>query len=258
MKNNPSNTKTGFLLGSSDAALVPLLSTNLLSLLFNALWIIALFMFIFWPQKSYYLYFREKDAPINFLVVYLSILLVVSFISLRSGKGEFINQDFSERMTRSETTTDDESHGFLSFGLIRAIFQTFCFCLPFIPVLITSAALSEISMTMLWRSFVVLYTSALLCRLMGFLIYLIFGKWNQFGTLISWGVYVTFFVGTGYFAPFANPILLIYHYFRGTKGFFIPEDQTQSLYLIAIASAILVLTLLCSVKIGRGPIRELS
>ena len=258
MTKNVSNTKTSIFLGTSDQALVPLFSTHLLTILFNCLWIIAFLMFIFWPQKSYYLYFKEKDAPVNFLIIYLSILLVVSFISLRSGKGEFINMDFAERMTRSEKTTEDESYRFLSFGLVRSVIQTFCLCFPFFPVLITSAALSEISMIMLWRSVVILYASSLLCRLMGFLIYLIFGKWNQIGALISWAFFAAFFVGTGYFASFANPVLLIYHYFRGMKGFIVPEDQTQVLYLLANASAILVLILLCSIKIGRGQFRESS
>jgi len=258
MKMKPSNRNNSLFLGNSESALVPLFSSSFLAVVFNTMWLIGLLLLMFWPQKSFPLYFQEQDTPLNFLIVFLAVLLVISFLSLRSGKGEFIIQDFAERMTRTESTTQEEVNGFIMFGLVRAISQTLFLCLPYLPILIISAAITEISLPMLGGSITILYTSALACRLFGFLIYLLLGKWNQLGTLICWGFYLLLIVGTGFFAPFANPVLLIYHYFRGFEGFLIYEGQTQTYFLMSITSVIAILIFLCWFITRRSLSRETS
>ena len=212
-------------------------------------------MLLFWPQKSHFQYFHEYDAPLNFLIVFLATLLAISFLNLRGGKGDFIIQEFAEKMTRAEKETEDEKRGFLSFGLPRAALQTLFLCLPFSPILIISATLSEVSLPMLSQAVIILYSSALLCRLFGFLVYLFFGKWNPTGTFICWLFFFAYFVGTGFYTVFANPILLIYHYFRGTGGFSDFENQSQINYLLFLCIAISILTILCWFKIRRGRVR---
>ncbi|MCP4749854.1 MAG: hypothetical protein GY866_03085 [Proteobacteria bacterium] len=223
------------------ASLTPLFSPRIISNIFTGIWIVSLLLLLFWPQKDLYYYLQENAIPINFLVVFAAALLVVSYTNLSCGKGDMIHLDFISRVTRTELAPLEEERGFVLNGIFVFFVHSLFLFLPFLPVLVISAAMSKISLPVLLKSLSVLYSSSLLCRLFGFQIYLLWGKWSQVGSIICGLFYLFFFIATGFAAPFVNPVLLIFNFFKGRDVVSHFSMRPYPLYLVVVASAAFVL-----------------
>ena len=83
----------------------------------------------------------------------------------------------------------------------------------------------------------VLYTTALLCRLAGFLVYLTWGRSSTLGYFAARAMMIFFVFITLIFAPAVNPLHLLYRLNQDAGGIGGPFAA----YLAVVMSAILVL-----------------
>ncbi len=220
--------------------MAPLFSKAMLSSVYTCVVLISLLLMAFWPQNDFHIFILDNDVPLNFPVVFTAVMLAVSYINLRCGRGEMIQQSFPARYVEQEVRTLEEQNNFIAFGLIRFVIHTFLLILPFLPILMFSATLSDISLPMLSKACAVLYSSALLCRLFAFQIYLHFGKWSQIASIMSVGLFLFYFGATVFIAPFSNPLYIIIRFYLGSETVLNSTLQTWTLYALTVTILILI------------------
>jgi len=247
-----------YLTDDSEKSLAPFFSPMMLSITFNCVWIFGLLLLVFWPQKELFYFLRDHKIPLAFLGVFVGTLLISSYVNLRCGRGEIFQKYLSFRMVREGVITLEEKYDFLSYGLVQSMLHNIFFILLAFPFLMLSATISGISFQVFAQALSILFTAPLLCRLLSFLIYLLLGRWGLVGFVLTRFFFVFFFVATGAFAAFANPILLIYAFYRGEEiltGF---QINAYPLYIMIVTSAILILTLVNNAIMRHNILKERS
>ena len=73
---------------------------------------------------------------------------------------------------QTDKTTYEKEIEFYRYGMIEFLLHTLLLLLPFLPLLSLAGFSSAVSMTTFIMAVSVLYTTALFCRMSGFLVYL--------------------------------------------------------------------------------------
>ncbi|MBW2060908.1 MAG: hypothetical protein JRI95_05015 [Deltaproteobacteria bacterium] len=241
--------KFDYLTNDTEKSLAPFFSPLMLSVSFNSIWILGLILLIFWPTKDLFTYFQGHKIPLNFLGVFVAALLINSYLGLRCGRGEMFAKDYFSRLGYEGVITLEEEHNFFSYGLAAFILHSIFLLLIVLPLLIVSAAVSGISMSVFFKVLTVLFTASLLCRLFAFLMYLVFGKWSFLGYLLSRGFLIFFLFVTAVFASFINPVFLIYAFYQGQELLPRSSINAYGYYMMIVTCVILLLTLANQVMI---------
>ena len=247
-----------YLTDDTEKSLVPFFAPTMLSITFNCVLIFGLLLLVFWPYKELFDFIRGHRIPLTFLGVFAGTLLISSYVNLACGRGEIFPRDLFSRMIREGVITLEEKYNFLSYGLVQSILHNIFFIFLAFPLLMLSATISGISLQVFAQALSILFTAPLLCRLVSFLIYLLFGRRSLVGFILAKLFFVFFFFATGAFAAFANPILLIYAFHSGEEiltGF---QINSYSLYIMLVTSAILILTLINNAIIRHNIPKERS
>lgn len=247
-----------YLTSDSEKSLSPFFSPMMVSITFNCVWIIGVLLLALWPQKELFHYLHGHKIPLIFLVTFVGTLMINSYVNLRCGRGEIFPKNIFSKMVREGVTTLEEEHEFLSYGFVQSILHVAFFILLAFPLLIFSANISGISLTVFSKTLSIMFTASLLCRLFSFLVYLVFGRWSLTGYLSARIFYIFFLFATGAFAAFVNPILLIYALYRGEE---IPTGSSMnaySYYMMIVTAAILIVILVNHAIIKRNILQERS
>jgi hypothetical protein len=247
-----------YLTDDSERSLTPFFSPKMLSITFNCVWIIGSLLLVFWPHKELFNFIRGHRVPLTFLGVFVGMLLISAYVNLGCGRGEIFPKNLFSRMIREGIITLEEKYDYLSYGLVQSILHNIFFILLAFPLLMLAATVSGISLQVFAQALSILFTAPILCRLLSFLIYLVFGRWGLVGFLSTRLFFVFFFFATGAFAAFANPILHIYAFYSGEEiltGF---QINAYSLYLMLVTSAILILALINNAIIRHNILKERS
>ena len=248
--------KYDYLTDESEKTLAPFFSPMMLSASFHSIWIVVGMLMLFWPRQPLYRFIDSNKGPLAFFMIFAATLISNAYIGLRCGRGEIIRPDvFSEY--RKEVITLEKERNFFQYGLIAFLLHTLCLLLPLSPALILSASISGITVSTFFNALLIVYTACLFCRLFGFLMYLIWGRFRMEGYLLSRLFIVLFLFATAVSLPAFSPIRFLYAFnYELQNGIDYLKLGSYSFYMFSMVLAILSLVLLCHMLIHRHMIRE--
>jgi hypothetical protein len=183
------------------------------------------------------------EIPLNFLVIFGVTLLLLTYVNLRCGNGEIFIASIPGRPQRDKLTTFEEERDFFSYGLIEFILHTLFLLVILLPVLLVSSALSEISPGVLIRSLSIIFVASLLCRMFGFLMFLVCRNHPMIGYQSTRLFFMLFIIGNAVFAPYTNSFLMINALYKGKEMIspFSMDAYTLHMLIITLAIAFLIL-----------------
>jgi len=228
---------------AAEMPLVPFFSSSMLTVYFSSTVISVFTLLLVWPKKSMFEYIRQNDIPLTFSILFWSVLAVHAYINLRCGSGEMIDRGSLPRRELKNIKVLEEKRNFFPAGLTSFIYHTFILFIPFLPVLIISAAVSSVSPGGVAAAIAIVLVTSFLCRVFGFLIYLLFGRWNPWTFFLTRLFFAGFLFLSAYIDACVSPTLLIYHLNinKGSAMRFIPGD---AIIFMGIASVITIILLL--------------
>jgi hypothetical protein len=242
-----------YLFDAGGRSLAPFFSRTMLSLAFNCVFILSLIFLLFWPYRELSAYVAGQQTPLSFLGVFTAAALINGYVGLLCGGNEAHPRDYFSRMDRKSVVTFEEERGFLTYGLVGFALHTLFLLGLQLPLLLAAAALTGVSWVDLIRALSILFITALLCRLAGFLSYLHLGAWTRFGYVTTRTFFLVFILATGLLLPAANPVLELYAIYEELPMTFAPPLGGYAGFLLVTLAAMLALILAVQTRIRRGP-----
>lgn len=233
-----------------ERSLVSFFSEKTLSTMFTLAWLLALFVVLIWPKGEIFEYLRDQSTPFAFLCTFVCVLLMISYLNLRWGGGEFFKEDDFYLLSSERFKSFEEERNFFTYGLIGFLLHVCLLILLALPLLIASSAVSGIGIQAFAKATSVLFGSALLCRMFGFMIYLLC-RYNWIAFNVVRLFFILFFFVSAVFAPFANPIAMIYFLHKHEQILAHYPLNAYLLHMIVVAVTILLLSSAIQSIIGR-------
>jgi hypothetical protein len=199
-----------YLTDDSERSLAPFFSKPVLSACFNGVVIIGISLIICWPRQPLSEFVGENKIPMVFFIIFAATLIVNSYINLCCGCGELIRRGFYFVKYPPAIATFEKESDFFTYGLIGFLLQSQMMLLLFLPLLILAASISAVSFIPFLQALSILYFAALLCRMFGFMVYLIWGRTSMVGYFIARTFMIFFIFGTFFWVPFLNPLQILY------------------------------------------------
>jgi hypothetical protein len=150
----------------------------------------------------------------------------------------------------TDKSTFEKEIGFFQYGLVEFLLHTLILLLPFVPLLILPAAISAVSLITFLKAVFILYTASLICRMIGFMVYLIWGRLSTLGYFMARAIMFLFMFGTIFFAPFINPLRRLYLLNQR------PDDVGFAAYMGIVMLAILCLVITNHILVRRNIARS--
>lgn len=238
-----------YLTNDDEKSLVPFFSEKTLSITFKFIWLLAFLLVLLWPKKELFHYLNEQSYPIAFLGTFVSALLMISYLNLRWGGAEFFQDDYFYMFSDERKTSFEEENNFFYYGLIGFIIHVSLLILLCIPILIASTVISGVPPQVFAKAISVLFSSALFCRMFGFLIHLWCRNYNWLQYHLARLFFILFFFISGAFVSFANPIIVIYFLHKDEKILSHLPMDVYLLHMMAVAGMILLLSVAIPVMI---------
>jgi hypothetical protein len=172
-----------------------------------------------------------------FFIIFAATLIVNSYINLCGGCGELIRSGFYIIKYPTDMATFEKENDFLTYGLIAFLLHSQIMLMLYLPLLILAASISAVSLFPFLEAVSILYFAALLCRMFGFMVYLIWGRTSTVGYFTARSFMIFFIFGTFFFAPFLNPLHILYLLNKSTADIGLPF----ALYMMTVSFAILLI-----------------
>ena len=236
-----------YLTDESEKSLAPFFSKRVLETIMAGVAIVGGVMMVFWSRRPLAELIATGDTPRIFFLIFAATLIVYSYVNLCCGGGELVRRGYHMINYPSDKPTYEQEIAFYRYGLIEFILHTILLLLPFLPLLSLAAFSSAVSMTTFIMAVAVLFATSLLCRLAGFLVYLLWGRASTLGYFTARGVMIFFVLATLFFAPAINPLRQLYLLNQN------PESGSDlfAIYMAAVSFAILALILISNALVGR-------
>jgi len=240
-----------YLTDESEKTLAPFFSPMMMSTLFHSLWIISAVLLLFWPRQAVSHFIETGQGPITFFVIFTATLVTVSYFALRCGRGEMITPDTMSEY-RKEVAVFEKERSYFRYGLVISLMQTGLLIVPFVPLFVLSSSISGIPTAVFFKALSIVYTASFLCRLFGFLVYLLWGRFRMEGYLLARVFFIGFVFVTTVFSPAFSPIRVLYAFSIGLKNIVDHSRlDSYSYYMSAVVPAILFLMLLNNMLVRR-------
>ena len=234
-----------FPIDDSERSLAPFFSPPVISAVIFGLVMVGGVVLLFWPREPLFSYIRSGRGPLLFFQTFSATLIIQSYLNLRWGRGELIKTDFTHQFQK-EASVYEREIPFLRYGLPLFLVHTLFILSPFLPMLILASAVSGISFTGFIQAISVLLTAALLSRLFGFFVYLLWGSASVAGYLLIRGFAVFYLFATVGFAPAHNPLRMLYELNQND-----PHPGPYPLYLVASLFSMLILVSMNTLMVNR-------
>jgi hypothetical protein len=199
-----------YLTDDSEKSLAPFFSKMVLSASFLSVVIIVGLMFVFWPRQPLSSFMTAERIPHTFFLIFGATLIVYSYVNLCCGCGDMIQRGYHIIKYPTDKSTFEKEIEFYHYGLIEFLLHTLILLLPFVPLLILPAAISAVSLITFIKAVSILFTASLICRMFGFMVYLFWGRLSTLGYFVARAIMILFIFSTIFFAPFVNPLRLLY------------------------------------------------
>jgi uncharacterized membrane protein len=236
-----------FLTDESEKSLAPFFSKRVLETVMAGVAIVGVFLMVFWSRRPPAEFFAAGRGPTIFFLVFAATLLVYSYVSLCCGGGELVRRGFHMINYGSDKPTYEKEIAFFRYGLIEFVLHTILLLLPFLPLLSLAAFGSTVSMTTFTMAVSILFAASLLCRMAGFLVYLLWGRSSTLGYFAARLAMIFFVFATLFFAPAVNPLRLLYLLNHNPDR----SGHLFAIYLTAVSVAILALILISNALVNR-------
>jgi hypothetical protein len=148
----------------------------------------------------------------------------------------------------TDKSTFEKEIEFYHYGLIEFLLHTLILLLPFVPLLILPAAISAVSLITFIKAVSILLTASLICRMFGFMVYLFWGRLSTLGYFVARAFMILFIFGTIFFAPFVNPLRLLYLLNQRPNG----TGFAIVSYMVIVLLAILCLSITNHILVRRN------
>ena len=228
-----------YLTDDSEKSLAPFFSKMVLSASFFSVVIIIGLMLVFWPRQPLSGFITVETIPHTFFLIFGATLIVYCYVNLCFGCGDMIRRGYHIIKYPTDKSTFEKEIGFYQYGLIEFLLHTLMLLLLFVPLLILPAAISAVSLSVFIKAVSILFTASLICRMIGFMVYLFWGRLSTLGYFVARSIMILIIFGTIFFAPFINPLRLIYLLNQR------PNDVGSAFvsYMVIALSAILCLSI---------------
>lgn len=237
--------KLRFPTDASEKSLAPFFSPPVISSMIYGLVIISGLVLISWPREALFFYIGSGRGPVLFFQSFSATLIFQAYLNLRCGRGELIETDFTHLFQQEESVQEKEIH-FLRFGLIVCLVHALYILLPFLPILMLVSGVSGISSVGFLQALSVLFAAALVSRLVGFFVYLLWGRFSVAGYLVIRGFAVLYLFATIGFAPAFNPLRMIYA--LNQTG---PYPESYAHFTVASLFSMLILVWMSTLMVNR-------
>lgn len=229
--------KLADLLDDSEQSLSPFFSKRMLSVLFNSVLIVCGVLLLFWPWKNLVSFISQQKIPLTFFQVFTATLVILAYIHLRCGQGEMMKGDYYDSMQSKATSSIEKEQDFLKYGLVEFVIHVMLLLLPFLPLLMLAASVSAIPLLHFLNACAIVLATALCCRLFGFFIYLLVGRFSSLGYFCS-RIFLTFYLfATITLAPAVNPILNIYRFNKNLQNIGFSVENTSLFYVTTLGAS---------------------
>ena len=241
-----------YLTDDSEKSLAPFYSKMVLAASFLSVVIIVGLMFVFWPRQPLSSFMTSESIPHTFFLIFGATLIVYSYVNLCCGCGDMIRRGYHLVKYPTDKSTFEKEIDFYHYGLIEFLLHTLFLLLPFLPLLIVPTAISAVSVIIFIKAVFILFTTSLICRFLGFIVYLLWGRLSTLGYFVARTLMIMFVFGTIFYAPDINPLRLLYLLNQR------PDDIGLSFvtYMVIALSAIFCLSMTSHLMVRRNIIRS--
>ena len=199
-----------YLSDDSDKSLAPFFAKEVLQAVMTGVVIAAGVLIAFWPRQPLSEFMLINNGPTVFFLVFAATLIVHSYVNLCCGGGEMIRRGYYMMSYKTDKPTYEIEITFCRYGLIEFLLHTLILLLPFLPLLSLAGFSAAISLITFLMAVTVLLTTSLLCRMCGFLGYLVWGRSSIIGYFAARAMMICFVFVTFLFVPSINPLHLLY------------------------------------------------
>ncbi|MBD3306082.1 hypothetical protein GF339_06820 [candidate division KSB3 bacterium] len=227
-----------YLTDSSDRSLVPFFSPSVTAALFYGVLIVTGVLVVFWPWQDLPSFMGKQQSPLVFFQLSTAVLIIIAYVNLRCGRGEMVRTDYFKSYEGKPPRTFEQERNFFRYGLIGFLLHTLFLLLPFLPLLILATSLSGLSLRACAQACVLVFMTSLLCRVFGFVMYLLGGRASFFGYFFTRAFFVLVLFATAVLAPACNPILVLYGMNKTSQRIDVP---IASHYIFSMAVTLIAL-----------------
>lgn len=237
-----------FLTDESEKSLAPFFSKRVLETVFGSAVIIGAILIAFWPRKPLFESIASGSEPIVFFLTAGATLVVYSYVNLCCGSGDMVRKGYYMIRYQIDKPTYEKEIDFYRYGLIEFLLHALLLMLPFLPMLALAAFSSAASTATFIMAALVLYITAVFCRMSGFLVYLLWGRTSNLSYFASRALMILFVFASILFAPAVNPLHLIYLLTQDPEG----RGYPFAIYISVVLLATLALILANSALVRRN------
>ena len=198
-----------YLTDESEKSLAPFFSKTVLSASFASVVFLGVVLLFFWPRQPLHVFVIANEVPLAFFLIFTAALIINAYVNLCCGCGDMVRRGYYMIKYRTDLATFEKEIDFLRYGLIEFLWHTLILLLPFMPLLIVAASVSAVSFTIFIAAMSMLYAVSLLCRMFGFIVYLLWGRLSNLGYIVARAFLIAYLFGTLLFAPFINPFRIL-------------------------------------------------
>ena len=242
--------KFDYLTNDSEKSLAPFFSPPLIKATLNSILIVAGLLLVFWPWQNFVNFIGQNKVPLTFFKTFTVTLIIISYTNLRCGRGEMATLDYYTKVYyRKEIATYEKEHDFFRYGLIEFILHSAFLMSFFFPFLILSASVSGISWLVFLKACSVVFSASLLCRMLGFLVYLLLGQFSSIGYFFTRIFLLVFLFATLTLAPIINPILNLYELNNDLQSIGFSFKNSYPFYMVTVLATLVFLIIMSQLLI---------
>jgi hypothetical protein len=232
--------KLYYLTDESEKSLAPFFAKRVLEAVLGSAVIVGVILVIFWSRQPLAEFMTTAHGPRLFPLIFAVTLIVNSYVNLCCGGGNFVRKGYFMINYETDEPSYEQEIGFYRYALGEFLLHALLLLLPFLPLLTLAVLSSAVSLIRFMMAVCVLYTTAVLCRMGGFLVYLTWGRSSTLGYFTARGLMAFFVFATILFAPAINPLQLLYQLNQDPNNMGYPFAIYMSTVLFAILIFILV------------------
>ena len=244
--------KLYFLTDESEKSLAPFYSKPVLDTVLASTVIVAAFLLVFWLRRPLAEFIATGSQPKIFFLTFAATLIVNSYVNLCCGCGGLVRKGYHIISYQTDKATYEMEIDFYRYGMIEFLLHTLLLLLPFLPMLCLAAFSSAVSLAAFTAAVFVVYTSALFCRMSGFLVYLFRGRSSTLGYFAARAIMIFFIFATAILSPTVNPLQLLYRLNQSPLSTAYPFAIYTAVVLLAIFALILANNALVRRHINKG------
>jgi len=202
-----------------DRSLSALFSGRGLSAAFELVWIMALVLLVFWPDRDIGPYLKRQSPPLVCLGTFVSAALMLAYVNFRWGAGEFARLDPFAAFEKTRRLFYEETRPFLLCGLPRFAGHVLFLTGLCLPLFIASAGVCGVTPPVFARCLSVVMGASLVARLLGCVLQLWLSGHLWLKYYLGRLLLIVFLFAADLAVPGVSPVFSLYSLQRDGAGY---------------------------------------